>query len=305
MNKKLKATHQGELSISNFKIKCAVLENGSRILVERSVANALGIKGAGAYWEKKKKNEGGIILPEYISAKYLEPFVSDELKEKLSEPIEYFALNSKNAQGREATILPDICDVWIKAKEAGALSKSQEKIAQNAYVLMRGFANIGIIALVDEATGYQEIRDKIALQKILDKYLLKEHAKWAKRFPDEFYQKLFELKGWQWEGIRVKRPGVVGIYTNDLVYSRLAQGILAELKRLNPPNETTGRRKIKHHQWLTNDIGHPALQQHIHALIAFMRAAANWGQFHRMVERAFPKIGETIPMQFPDEEEVN
>lgn len=297
----LRATHQGELHIGDFKIKCAVLEDGTRVLVERSVATALGIKGAGAYWEKKKRGDIDIILPEYISAKYLEPFVSDELKSKLAEPIKYIALNKKDAKGREATILPDVCDVWIKAKEASALSKTQEKIARNAYVLMRGFANIGIIALVDEATGYQEIRDKIALQKILDKYLLKEYAKWAKRFPDEFYELMFKLKGWQWKGMKVNRPSVVGKYTNDLVYERLAPGILTELKKINPPDEQ-GRRKSKHHQWLTLDIGHPALQQHIAILIALMKNYPNsWGAFYRSIQRALPKVNEQIPLPFEEE----
>jgi len=40
------------------------------------------------------------------------------------------------------------------------------------------------VALVDEATGYQEIRDRLALQAILDRFLRKELAAWAKRFPD-------------------------------------------------------------------------------------------------------------------------
>jgi len=49
---------------------------------------------------------------------------------------------------------------------------------------VRGFARVGIIALVDEATGYQEVRNKLALQAILDAFLRKELAAWAKRFPD-------------------------------------------------------------------------------------------------------------------------
>jgi len=303
MAKLLKATHQGVLPIQGFPIKCAVViinNEPIRILVERSVANAFGIKGSGAYWQSKKRGDLSSMLPEYISAKYLQPFVSKELREKLSNHIEYKALNGKIAKGLEATILPDVCDVWIRAREASALPKAQEKIAENAYVLMRGFANVGIIALVDEATNYQEIRDKLALQKILDKYLLKEQAKWAKRFPDEFYQRMFELKGWQWEGMKVKRPGVVGTYTNDIVYSRLAPGILVELKRLNPPDIITGRRKSKHHQYFTEDIGHPALQQHLYTIIAFMKAASNWGSFHRMVERAFPKFGDTYQIPYDE-----
>src|SRR6266700_2442847 len=70
------------------------------------------------------------------------------------------------------------CDVWLKAREAGALQTQQLDKAQKAEMLMRGLAHIGIIALVDEATGYQEIRDRLALQAILDAYLRKELAAW-------------------------------------------------------------------------------------------------------------------------------
>lgn len=296
-----KATHQGVLRIGGFNIRCAVLDDGTRILVERSVAKALGVKGAGAYWEKKKKGDPSAILPEYISAKYLQPFVSDELREKLAEPIEYINKQNKRLKGLEATVLPDVCDVWIKAKEASALDESKKKIAQKAYILMKGFANIGIIALIDEATGYQEIRDKRALREILDRFLLKEQARWAKRFPDEFYEQMFRLKNWQWKGMKVNRPSVVGKYTNDLVYERLAPDMLRELKRLNPPDDK-GRRKSKHQQWLTEDIGHPALQRHLHMLIGFERASANWEMFYRMVQRALPKLNEQIPLALEEGE---
>ncbi len=36
----------------------------------------------------------------------------------------------------------------------------------------------------------QETRDKKALQAILDRYLRRELATWAKRFPDEFYRQI-------------------------------------------------------------------------------------------------------------------
>jgi hypothetical protein len=39
--------------------------------------------------------------------------------------------------------------------------------------LLRGFARVGIIALVDEATGFQRDRTKDALSKILEAYIAK------------------------------------------------------------------------------------------------------------------------------------
>jgi hypothetical protein len=149
-------------------------------------------------------------------------------------------------------------------------------------------AAVGIVALVDEATGYQEVRDKLALQAILDKFLQKEFAAWAKRFPDEFYQQIFRLRGWQWRGMKVNRPQVVAHYTKDIVYSRLAPGILNELESRNLKDEQ-GKRRARHHQWLTDDVGHPALAQHLYAVVGLMRGSDSWEDFKRFLDRSYPK----------------
>ncbi|MBC7620138.1 MAG: P63C domain-containing protein [Candidatus Saccharibacteria bacterium] len=155
---------------------------------------------------------------------------------------------------------------------------------------MRSLAKVGIAALVDEATGYQEVRDRDALQALLDKYLLQEHAAWAKRFPDDFYRQMFRLKNWEFPTPGGARPGVVGRYTLDIVYERLAPGLVDELKERNPKSEA-GHRKTKHHQWLTDDVGHPALTNHIHAVMGLMRASKTWEMFKTLLDSAFPKKG--------------
>jgi hypothetical protein len=293
----------GKLNLGGYIISCAVLNNGKRVIVERSMANALGRKGSGAHWQRKKSIshvQKGTLLPEYLSARYLEKYVSPELKEKLETPIMYINQNNKLTTGVEATVLPDICDVWITAKEKGALTKEQQVTAERAYVLMKGFAIVGIIALIDEVTGYQEERDRLALQEILDKYLLPYKAAWAKRFPDSFYKAIFRLRKWPYDPISVKRPSVVGRITNDIVYDRLAPGILYELRTRTPKDEK-GRRKHRFHQWFTEDIGHPKLQEHLLKTEALMAAATNWPTFYKLLQRALPKVGETIPMDLPEE----
>jgi hypothetical protein len=102
--------------------------------------------------------------------------------------------------------------------------------------------------------------------------LLKEFAAWAKTFPDEFYHEIIRLKGWATIQIN-KRPSVIGRYTNDIVYERLAPGILSELQNKNPVLDS-GHRRVRHHQFLTDEIGHPALAQHLYAVIALMRSAS-------------------------------
>src|SRR5690606_29336021 len=246
----------------------------------------------------RKRDDGDAAgkLPFFMNAKGLLPFISNDFLPLAIAPLEYrHGQGGGVAHGINAAALPQICEVWLKARDAGALSKAQLPVAAKAEIIMRGLAHIGITALVDEATGYQEVRDKQALQAILDQFLRKELAACAKRFPDEFYNQMFRLKGWQRKDLTSssRRPGAAGMYTNDIVYERLAPGILAELETRNPKN-AKGNRKGKHHQLLTEDVGHPALAQHIHALIALMRASSSWDQFMLMLNTAFPKKNDTM-----------
>lgn len=288
-----KAAYEGTLTIAGIDIDCAVLEDGTRVLSEREVTKTLGGKRGGSHWLRKR---AGAELPVYLSANNLKPFIDNELEAALKSPILYVPSASGSvAYGVPADCLPKICDVWLKARAAGALRAKQTHIAAQAEILVRSLAGVAMVALVDEATGYQAIRDRGALQEILDRFLRKELAAWAKRFPDEFYQQMFRLRGWDWKGMKVNRPQVVGKYTNDLVYERLAPNILEELEMRNPKN-ARGQRDAKHHQWLTEDIGHPALAQHLYALLGLMRISADgdWDGFYNLVQRAFPKKGETL-----------
>ena len=294
-----RATHEGPLHIGTIEIAAAVLETGQRVLTQSDFMRALGrarqAKGRDYY-------TGDVNLPAFLTAQNLKPFIPDDLKVTSSQ-IEFKPLKGAKAFGYPAEMLPKVCDVFWNADEAGVLTKNQKHIAERAKILMRGLAHVGIIALVDEATGYQEIRDRLALQAILDKFLQKEFATWAKRFPDEFYKEMFRLRGWQWRGMRVNRPSVVGKYTNDLIYQRLAPGILSELQKRNPKDEK-GQREGKHHQLLTDNIGVPALQQHLFATVGFMRASTTWDQFYRMMQRAFPKLNSTLFLNFPESDEA-
>ena len=117
-----------------------------------------------------------------------------------SSQIEFRTKNGGRAFGYADELLPEVCDVLIRADRAGVLTHNQKHIADRAHIIMKGLARLGIAGLIDEATGYQEVRDKQALQALLDAYLRKELAAWAKRFPDEFYEHIFRLRGWQWRG---------------------------------------------------------------------------------------------------------
>ena len=291
--KYLRATHGSldrPLKISDIEIPCYVLEDGTRVLSGRGMQTALSLG-----------QRHGALLKGFLGRSNVKPYLNDKLAMALSSPIRFIrpGRGGKLAVGYEATVLADICEALLEARQDGALTPKQLIIASQCEILMRAFAKVGIVALVDEATGYQEIRDRLALQAILDKYLSHEKAKWAKTFPDEFYKYMFKLRKWNFNPLSVRRPPVIGHLTNDIVYSRLAPGILNKLKELNPKIEE-GYRKNKHHQFFTRDYGSPELKQHILNLIFMMKGSDSWATFYKALNRAAPKLGDTLEIEFND-----
>jgi len=293
-----KAIYDGDLKFGEIFISCAVLDDGQRVLVQRSTANALGVRGGGSHWIRKRKT--GAELPEYVSARYLQRFITDETRTKLLQTVSYVNKKGEPAEALPAENLAEICDIWIQADKDGAVTESGKNAAKVAYIIMKSLATVGIVALVDEATGYQAFRAKDALAKILEAFISKELLKWVKTFPDDFYKELFRLKGWRFNPLSVKRPAVVGHLTNNLVYERLAPGVIDELRQKNPKDEQ-GKRKNKHFQWLTEDIGNPKLKEHLAAVVALMKASTKWDDFHRMMNRALPKYGDLPLLEYGEE----
>lgn len=205
----------------------------------------------------------------------MQPYISAELITTLSESITYKATNGTEAIGVRAEVLPEICDVWIKSHQKGAVPPTSQEVAEKAYLLLKGFANVGIIALVDEATGYQYERERDELQKILKAYISPELLPWQQRFPNDFYVQLFRLNGWDYttKGIN-KRPGVIGKWTKILVYEQLPKGVLQELEKTTPKNEA-GKYKAKLHQSLAEDVGNPHLGAQITQIITLFKLSDN------------------------------
>ena len=298
----LKATHEGPLKIGATIIKCANLADGTRVLTQRDVYKAMGRSGSTGGVKSK-----GIAqdLPRILAAANLSPFISEELRCAVA-PILFKTKKGVAAYGYRAEILPEICNVYLDARAAvpKVLSTAQLKVAAQCELLVRGFARVGIIALVDEATGYQKERDRYELNKILDAYVLKEFLPWAKKFGDEFYRELFRLHGWKYDPASVKRPIILANRTVDITYDRLPVGVKDEIRRKNPKSEKTGRYKHKYFQYLTDDIGIPHLNKLYVVACALMKVSKNWKHFIDMYDRAVPKPG-TTPKLFTTEEMID
>jgi hypothetical protein len=168
--------------------------------------------------------------------------------------------------------------------------------------LVRAFARVGIIALVDEATGFQRNRAKDALARILEAFIAKELQRYVQTFPPDFYEQIFRLRGMEYPRDTVQRPRYFGILTNDIIYDRLAPGVLEELKKVNPKDET-GRRRHKNFQWLTSNSGYPKLREHLGAVIATMRMSGDWHDFKAKLDKYYPRLGKPTQLSFDYEEE--
>jgi P63C domain len=95
------------------------------------------------------------------------------------------------------------------------------------------------------------------------------------------------------------RYSAVAHYTKDLVYERLGPGVLEEMETRNPKNEK-GNRKAAHHQWLSEDLGIPKLQEHFAAVLALQKAHDNWDDFYKAMNPAVPKKTEMPLFDFAE-----
>jgi len=276
------------LKIGKVEIPCYVLENGKRVIVQRGLYLALDMQQGGVRAEKYKEYGGAARLVRFLDQNGLKSLISSDIEALLKDPI-VFSVNKTPHFGYEATILQEIVRSIAKAYLKGLLPVRHESIGANAEIMDDAFAKVGIIALIDEATGYQTQRVADELEKIFNELLLEKAKRYEVTFPLDLYKQMFRLNNWEWKPENAqKRPGVIGRWTNDLIYDRMAPGLLNELERRNPKNDK-GYRDHKHFQFLTNEIGEPKLREYFGGLLALARANTTWRKFYEMVEKAFPK----------------
>jgi hypothetical protein len=286
-----RATHIGTLKLGDVEIACAVLEDGTRVISERGLLGGLGIKYGGGLSRARESENGAGRLPLFVGFKNLRPFVDNDLAALLQNPIEYRAIQGGNpAHGLRAELIPKVCGVWLGARDAGVLTAGQRLVAAKADILIRGLAEVGIVALVDEATGYQDDRDRRALAKILEAFVQKELKPWVHTFPVDYYKELYRLRGLAYPPQGNKMPRYFGVLTNNIVYDRLAPGVLAELRRVTPRDDK-GRLKNHLHRRLTDDVGHPKLLQHLGAVVTVMKFAEDrdYDGFMKLLDKHYPK----------------
>lgn len=290
-----KAIAEGTLVIGSLRIACAVLEDETRVLTQEGFLTAIGRAG------KAKGGEGAGVdgKPAFLRAKNLEPFISSDLLASTT-PLEFVPLRGPGYQGRafgyRARMLPDVCWVYQDAMVAGKLLPSQTHIGAACRDFLRALTNHAIDDLVDLATGFEDMRKRRAINKIIDQYVEREARPWVKMFDLSFYRHIYRLNGWDFDPENTARPGVVGTWTND-IYERLAPGVREALHARVKRNEK-GKPTQKLTQLLTPEEGKPALERLLEGVILLMRMSTTWTEFRHKLDEYYPRFNDTRQLPF-------
>lgn len=275
-----KATYEGTLIIGDMEIPCAVLEDGTRVLTQSGVMLAL---GRARQAKGRRYYDADVNLPAFLTAKNLKPFIPSELTVTSSQ-IEFKTLRGIRAFGYRAELLPKVCGVFLDADREGALDHGQKHIAERAMILIRGFASVGIIALVDEATGYQYERPRRDLEEYLKKFLSENLRRWVRTFPGDYFKHLCRLKNVELRP-DMKLPQYFGHLTNDLIWRRIAPGLLRALKERRSER---GSPSNKLHSWTSDEIGKPELLLHMGTVVGLMKLNTDYDTFHKQLDAVAP-----------------
>ena len=296
------ATHDGPMQIGDQLLIAANLPSGKRLISQSTFLRAIGRS------PNPTAGTGGSTTldgpPSFLAAEVLKPFISEELLVSTT-PILFRLKNGSRTVGYDAMLLPMVCEVYLnfrdslhkqiangnasQKKQAKALDKRYRHIIEACDHLTRGLARRGIIALVDDATGYQG--DRIAEEVsrlVIEAYVSPHLQPWTQKFPHEFFKEVYRLLGWEYKPGQIKHPGYMGTFINKYVYDALPPGVADELKKRLPKNEN-GNRKAKLWQQLTVDTGNSHLDRQLSSDILLMQVSDERKEFDKSWDRAFGK----------------
>lgn len=250
------AKFSGELSLGGNPVDCYVLDTGERVISLRGTLKAMADR------------EGG-NLAEYIGIQGLKPYINSEII--LAETKDFTIPGTQfKGKGIAAERFLEICNAYVLAQENNDLKTDRQiEIAIKCSILLGACAKTGLIALIDEATGYQYEREQNALQIKLKAFIAEELREWEKTFPDELWEQFGRLTNWR--GALHLRPKWWGKLVIELIYDALDPDVAEYLKKNKPPP----RKGQNYHQWMTGNYGLKQLITHIYEIIGIAKTCHN------------------------------
>lgn len=298
-----KVMYEGEITLGEFPIPCYILEDGTRILSTSAMQRALGVIGNEPNQRSSKR------LEEILTSKAVSRFLPEYLLSSKLSPITC-VYGSKKINGYEAMALPELCEIMLQVRDfanennVGLGSRQQLVIAQ-ADLIIRSLARVGIIALIDEATGYQYDRERFELQKILNAYISEEILKWQLTFTDDFYKQIYRLWGLPFIPKYIKnKPSFIGKLTTKYIYDQLPKGVVDKIKEKSGKTEK-GNWKYKWHQSLTPEIGREHLKKQIIEVSTLMSISQSKEQFDALFQQKYNTSPVQLQLEFNEDIEAD
>jgi hypothetical protein len=164
------------------------------------------------------------------------------------------------------------------------LHPKQKPLADMADILIRSLAKVGIIALIDEATGFQYDRPRRDLEAQLKQFLSENLRRWVRTFPADYFKHLCRLRGVELRP-DMKLPQYFGRLTNNLIWKRMAPGLLKKLKERKLER---GSPSNKLHSWLSEDIGLRSALVHLGVVVGLMKINTDYKKFEKQLDEIAP-----------------
>lgn len=264
------AKYSGSLDLGGRDVDCYVLDDERRVISMRATVKAIA-------------NDDNGDLSKYVGVRSLHPYIkADEITSKIVE----FGIpgNPITAKGITAETFLDICSAYVSALAEGApLTEKQMSTAINCSILISACAKTGLIALIDEATGYQYVRESDTLQVKIRAFISDELRAWEKTFPDELWEEFGRLTGWS--GSLQHRPKYWGKLVLELIYDALDPDVAQYLKE-NKPAPRHGR---NYHQWFTEEYGVNRLVTHINQITGIAKTCSTMDELRHKVALYYKK----------------
>jgi hypothetical protein len=226
-----------------------------------------------------------------LSGKTIGSIIPETLWQKIDNPIIFSPLVGDPGHGYEAGVLIEVCDALIEGREK--LLPSQKFLARQAEIIVRSAAKVGIIALIDEATGFIEDKRREEYRALWQSFIREEFRQWEEaEFPDDLFDMIYKIYGLRrFNPNSTKHPRFFSKFLRKYIYIPLANSngaILEQLEEKNPVVYANGGRRHKLFQFLSDEIGMPALRQHTWQVVGIARSVNSKEQFDRAFYEAFP-----------------
>jgi hypothetical protein len=263
---------RGTVRIGDMEVEAHVLSDERRVFTQREVVRVL---------------SGGRDSGNLSAYLVRNPLFSNQLTAGATIDFKIPG-NPTLANGYEATLLVEICELYLEARRQKLLKPNQLKLAIQSEIILRSCAKIGIIALIDEATGYQQVRKKRALQIKFQAFIAEDMQEWAVMFKPDFWYELARLEGVHYSPRN--RPIRWGKYIIAFVYDAIDKDISRALKAAIPDPHY----QQNLHQMLT-DWGRQQVHDQIERVVTIMKLCDNMDEFRQKFARVFKKTA--IPNQ--------